>query len=415
MEISKKDIQDILEKEKVVTVPDLQVKFSSGYKETRRIIREMEEEGTIRLRGGLEFVAEEKKSVTLEEYLSPRRREMTENDRLIVREREIRLSLRMLEEVFAEIESLSEDRKNFRKEVLKYCRETRIFSMADFGNYFALSFTKTAKIVGNIADLGALAKIGARYFYRENARFTALCEGKNDDEEDEDEEEEDGDNGDEEENVGNLFAKADEDNIYGENLFDDDDYDSVFDDEEDEEDDEEGNDETDEEDEDDSDDFDDKTSFRRFGDEELKNSAAILRRGLDKQYDYMQNVFFPPSVARDMEKEYKKRLKFLKDNDGLGDRHLPFGRDFVCLEKFFDGDNVKKYSFCLFRTMKLFETVKEYKKTGRHSAISYAEKQYKKAMKQGESTLAVVYIDLSCRLRMYTDEEFDGMNGGDKN
>ena len=129
----------------------------------------------------------------------------------------------------------------------------------------------------------------------------------------------------------------------------------------------------------------------------------------------MQNVSFPPSVARDMEKEYKKRLKFLKDNDGSDDRHLPFGRDFVCLEKFFDGDNVKKYSFSLFRTMKLFETVKEYKKTGRQSAISYAEKQYKKAMKQGESTLAVVYIDLSCRLRMYTDEEFDGMNGGDKN
>lgn len=75
----------------------------------------------------------------------------------------------------------------------------------------------------------------------------------------------------------------------------------------------------------------------------------------------------------------------------------------------------KKYSFSLFRTMKLFETVKEYKKTGRQSAISYAEKQYKKAMKQGESTLAVVYIDLSCRLRMYTDEEFDGMNGGDNN
>ncbi len=392
MEISKKDIQDVLEREKVVTVPDLQVEFSSGYKETRRIIREMEEEGTIRFRGGLEFVAEEKKSVTLEEYLSPSDK-TTENDRLIAREREIRLCLRMLEEAFAEIESRSEDRKNFRKEVLKYCRETRIFSMADFGNYFAISFSKTAKIVGNIADLGALAKIGARYFYRENARFTALCEGKN-----EDEEEEDDDNDDEEENVGNLFEAADEDNIYGENLFDDDDYDGVFD--EDEEDDE-------------DDDFDDKTSFRRFGDEDLRRAAAFRSRGLDKQYDYMQNVSFPPSVARDMEKEYKKRLKFLKDNDGSGDRHLPFGRDFVCLEKFFDGDNVKKYSFSLFRTMKLFETVKEYKKTGRQSAISYAEKQYKKAMKQGESTLAVVYIDLSCRLRMYTDEEFDGMNGGD--
>lgn len=388
MEISKKDIQDVLEREKVVTVPDLQVEFSSGYKETRKIIREMEEEGTIRFRGGLEFVAEEKKSVTLEEYLSPRDK-TTENDRLIAREREIRLCLRMLEEVFAEIESWSEDRKNFRKEVLKYCRKTRIFSMADFGNYFAISFSKTAKIVGNIADLGALAKIGARYFYRENARFTALCEGKN-----EDGEEEDDDNDDEEENVGNLFEETDEDNIYGENLFDDDDYDGVFDEDED-------------------DDFDDKTSFRRFGDEDLRRAAAFRSRGLDKQYDYMQNVSFPPSVARDMEKEYKKRLKFLKDNDGSGDRHLPFGRDFVCLEKFFDGDNVKKYSFSLFRTMKLFETVKEYKKTGRQSAISYAEKQYKKAMKQGESTLAVVYIDLSCRLRMYTDEEFDGMNGGD--
>lgn len=399
MEISKKDIQGVLEREKVVTVPDLQVEFSSGYKETRRIIREMEEEGTIRFRGGLEFVAEEKKSVTLEEYLSPRDK-TTENDRLIAREREIRLCLRMLEEAFAEIESWSEDRKNFRKEVLQYCRKTRIFSMADFGNYFAISFSKTAKIVGNIADLGALAKIGARYFYRENARFTALCEGKN-----EDEEEEDDDNDDEEENVGNLFEAADEDNIYGENLFDDDDYDGVFDeDEEDEED-------NDEED----DDLDDKTSFRRFGDEDLRRAAAFRSRGLDKQYDYMQNVSFPPSVARDMEKEYKKRLKFLKDNDGSGDRHLPFGRDFVCLEKFFDGDNVKKYSFSLFRTMKLFETVKEYKKTGRQSAISYAEKQYKKAMKQGESTFAVVYIDLSCRLRMYTDEEFDGMNGGDKN
>lgn len=350
MEISKKDIQDVLEREKVVTVPDLQVEFSSGYKETRRIIREMEEEGTIRFRGGLEFVAEEKKkSVTLEEYLSPRDK-TTENDRLIAREREIRLCLRMLEEAFAEIESWSEDRKNFRKEVLKYCRETRIFSMADFGNYFAISFSKTAKIVGNIADLGALAKIGARYFYRENARFTALCEGKNEDEEEED------DDNDDEENVGNLFEEADED---------------------------------------------------------LRRAAAFRSRGLDKQYDYMQNVSFPPSVARDMEKEYKKRLKFLKDNDGSGDRHLPFGRDFVCLEKFFDGDNVKKYSFSLFRTMKLFETVKEYKKTGRQSAISYAEKQYKKAMKQGENTLAVVYIDLSCRLRMYTDEEFDGMNGGD--
>lgn len=388
MEISKKDVQDVLEREKVVTVPDLQVEFSSGYKETRRIIREMEEEGTIRFRGGLEFVAEEKKSVTLEEYLSPRDK-TTENDRLIAREREIRLCLRMLEEVFAEIESWSEDRKNFRKEVLQYCRKTRIFSMADFGNYFAISFSKTAKIVGNIADLGALAKIGARYFYRENARFTALCEGKN-----EDGEEEDDDNDDEEENVGNLFEEAGEDNIYGENLFDDDDYDGVFDEDED-------------------DDFDDKTSFRRFGDEDLRRAAAFRSRGLDKQYDYMQNVSFPPSVARDMEKEYKKRLKFLKDNDGSGDRHLPFGRDFVCLEKFFDGDNVKKYSFSLFRTMKLFETVKEYKKTGRQSAISYAEKQYKKAMKQGESTLAVVYIDLSCRLRMYTDEEFDGMNGGD--
>lgn len=381
MEISKKDVQDVLEREKVVTVPDLQVEFSSGYKETRRIIREMEEEGTIRFRGGLEFVAEEKKSVTLEEYLSPRDK-TTENDRLIAREREIRLCLRMLEEAFAEIESWSEDRKNFRKEVLQYCRKTRIFSMADFGNYFAISFSKTAKIVGNIADLGALAKIGARYFYRENARFTALCEGKN-----EDEEEEDDDNDDEEENVGNLFEEADE---------------------EDEED-------NDEEDEDEEDDFDDKTSFRRFGDEDLRRAAAFRSRGLDKQYDYMQNVSFPPSVARDMEKEYKKRLKFLKDNDGSGDRHLPFGRDFVCLEKFFDGDNVKKYSFSLFRTMKLFETVKEYKKTGRQSAISYAEKQYKKAMKQGESTLAVVYIDLSCRLRMYTDEEFDGMNGGDNN
>lgn len=401
MEVSKKDIQDVLERKKVVTVPDLQVEFSSGYKETRRIIREMEEEGTIRFLGGLEFVAEEKKSVTLEEYLSPRDK-TTENDRLIAREREIRLCLRMLEEAFAEIESWSEDRKNFRKEVLKYCRETRIFSMADFGNYFAISFSKTAKIVGNIADLGALAKIGARYFYRENARFTALCEGKN-----EDEEEEDDDNDDEEENVGNLFEAADEDNIDGENLFDDDDYDGVFDeDEEDEED-------NDEEDEEEDDDFDDKTSFRRFGDEDLRRAAAFRSRGLDKQYDYMQNVSFPPSVARDMEKEYKKRLKFLKDNDGSGDRHLPFGRDFVCLEKFFDGDNVKKYSFSLFRTMKLFETVKEYKKTGRQSAISYAEKQYKKAMKQGESTLAVVYIDLSCRLRMYTDEEFDGMNGGD--
>lgn len=395
MEISKKDIQDVLEREKVVTVPDLQVEFSSGYKETRKIIREMEEEGTIRFRGGLEFVAEEKKSVTLEEYLSPRDK-TTENDRLIAREREIRLCLRMLEEAFAEIESRSEDRKNFRKEVLQYCRKTRIFSMADFGNYFAISFSKTAKIVGNIADLGALAKIGARYFYRENARFTALCEGKN-----EDEEEEDDDNDDEEENVGNLFEEAGEDDIYGENLFDDDDYDGVFDE--------------DEEDEDEDDDFDDKTSFRRFGDEDLRRAAAFRSRGLDKQYDYMQNVSFPPSVARDMEKEYKKRLKFLKDNDGSGDRHLPFGRDFVCLEKFFDGDNVKKYSFSLFRTMKLFETVKEYKKTGRQSAISYAEKQYKKAMKQGESTLAVVYIDLSCRLRMYTDEEFDGMNGGDNN
>lgn len=400
MEISKKDIQDVLEREKVVTVPDLQVEFSSGYKETRRIIREMEEEGTIRFRGGLEFVAEEKKSVTLEEYLSPSDK-TTDNDRLIAREREIRLCLRMLEEAFAEIESWSEDRKNFRKEVLQYCRKTRIFSMADFGNYFAISFSKTAKIVGNIADLGALAKIGARYFYRENARFTALCEGKN-----EDEEEEDDDNDDEEENVGNLFEEADEDNIYGENLFDDDDYDGVFDEDED---DEEDNDDEDEED----DDFDDKTSFRRFGDEDLRRAAAFRSRGHDKQYDYMQNVSFPPSVARDMEKEYKKRLKFLKDNDGSGDRHLPFGRDFVCLEKFFDGDNVKKYSFSLFRTMKLFETVKEYKKTGRQSAISYAEKQYKKAMKQGESTLAVVYIDLSCRLRMYTDEEFDGMNGGD--
>lgn len=399
MEISKKDIQDVLEREKVVTVPDLQVEFSSGYKETRRIIREMEEEGTIRFRGGLEFVAEEKKSVTLEEYLSPRDK-TTENDRLIAREREIRLCLRMLEEAFAEIESWSEDRKNFRKEVLKYCRETRIFSMADFGNYFAISFSKTAKIVGNIADLGALAKIGARCFYRENARFTALCEGKN-----EDEEEEDDDNDDEEENVGNLFEEAGEDNIYGENLFDDDDYDGVFDEDE--------EDEEDNDDEDEDDDFDDKTSFRRFGDEDLRRAAAFRSRGLDKQYDYMQNVSFPPSVARDMEKEYKKRLKFLKDNDGSGDRHLPFGRDFVCLEKFFDGDNVKKYSFSLFRTMKLFETVKEYKKTGRQSAISYAEKQYKKAMKQGESTLAVVYIDLSCRLRMYTDEEFDGMNGGD--
>ena len=158
MEISKKDIQDVLEREKVVTVPDLQVEFSSGYKETRRIIREMEEEGTIRFRGGLEFVAEGKKSVTLEEYLSPRDK-TTENDRLIAREREIRLCLRMLEEAFAEIESWSEDRKNFRKEVLQYCRKTRIFSMADFGNYFAISFSKTAKIVGNIADLGALAKI----------------------------------------------------------------------------------------------------------------------------------------------------------------------------------------------------------------------------------------------------------------
>lgn len=407
MEISKKDIQDVLEREKVVTVPDLQIEFSSGYKETRRIIREMEEEGTIRFRGGLEFVAEEKKSVTLEEYLSPRDK-TTENDRLIAREREIRLCLRMLEEAFAEIESWSEDRKNFRKEVLKYCRKTRIFSMADFGNYFAISFSKTAKIVGNIADLGALAKIGARYFYRENARFTALCEGKNEDEEEEDDDNDDND--DEEENVGNLFEAADEDNIYGENLFDDDDYDGVLDeDEEDEED----NDDEDEEYEDEDDDFDDKTSFRRFGDEDLRRAAAFRSRGLDKQYDYMQNVSFPPSVARDMEKEYKKRLKFLKDNDGSGDRHLPFGRDFVCLEKFFDGDNVKKYSFSLFRTMKLFETVKEYKKTGRQSAISYAEKQYKKAMKQGESTLAVVYIDLSCRLRMYTDEEFDGMNGGD--
>ena len=290
MEINKKDIQDVLEREKVVTVPDLQVEFSSGYKETRRIIREMEEEGTIRFRGGLEFVAEEKKSVTLEEYLSPRDK-TTENDCLIAREREIRLCLRMLEEVFAEIESRSEDRKNFRKEVLKYCRETRIFSMADFGNYFAVSFSKTAKIVGNIADLGALAKIGARYFYRENARFTALCEGKN-----EDEEEEDDDNDDEKENVGNLFEETDEDNIDGENLFDDDDYDGVFDeDEEDEED-------NDDEDEDEDDDFDDKTSFRRFGDEDLRRAAAFRSRGLDKQYDYMQNVSFPPSVARDMEK-----------------------------------------------------------------------------------------------------------------
>ena len=115
-----------------------------------------------------------------------------------------------------------------------------------------------------------------------------------------------------------------------------------------------------------------------------------------------------------MQNEYSERLKSLKDDEDGEEEGLLHEKNFRCLERFFDGDNLGRYSYYLSRTIKICEIAGICRKTGKKSAARRAEKLYKKSLENGDNYFAVVYLDAACQFRNFTDEQFKEIAGSGK-